>query len=66
MGANGENVHYRTTNCGLGPNNACIVYVYKYVGQKGSAAILAIKRPTDIAPEVNLRNPFHSGNKPGK
>ena len=28
----------------------------KYVGQSGSAAMLAVKRSTGVAPEVNLRN----------
>ena len=39
------------------------MYVYKYVNQKGSAAILAIKRSAGIAPEVNLRNPLHTGDE---
>ena len=33
--------------------------VYKYVDSKDSTATLAIKRSAGVAPEVNLRNPFH-------
>ena len=36
-----------------------VLYVYKYVGQKGSPAILAIKR----SPEVNLRSPLRAGDE---
>ena len=37
------------------------VYMYKYVNQKGSAVMLAIKRSTDVTPEVNLGNPLCKG-----
>ena len=37
------------------------LYVYKYVDQKGSAAMLAIKRSEGVTPKVNLRNPLHVG-----
>ena len=35
--------------------------VYKYVDEKGSAAMLAIKRSSGVVPEMNLRNPLHAG-----
>ena len=35
--------------------------VYKYVDQKGSAAMLTVKRAADMAPEVNLRNLLYMG-----
>ena len=35
--------------------------MYKYVYQKRSAAMLAIRRSADDTPEVNLRNPLHAG-----
>ena len=35
--------------------------MYKYVDQKGSVAILSVKSPAGVAPEVNLRNPLHAG-----
>ena len=34
-----------------------------YVDQKGSAALVAVKRSAGVAPEVNLRNPLHGGKK---
>ena len=37
--------------------------MYKYVDQKSSAAILAIKRSAGVTPEVNLRNPLHTNEK---
>ena len=37
------------------PTNA-YVQVCKYVDHKGSAAMLASKRPAGVAPEMNLRN----------
>ena len=37
--------------------------VYKYVDEKGSAAMLAIKRSVGVVPEVNLRNQLHAGHK---
>ena len=33
----------------------------KYMTQKGSAAMLAIKRSAGVAPEVNLRNLLRTG-----
>ena len=35
--------------------------VHKYVDENGSAAILAAKRSTGVAREVNLRIPFCTG-----
>ena len=40
-----------------------LVYMYKYVDQKGSAAMLAIKKSACATPEMNLRNPLHAYNK---
>ena len=37
--------------------------MYKYVDQKDSAAMLAIKRLVGIAPEVNVRDPLHASGK---
>ena len=37
--------------------------MYKYVDHKGLAAMLAMKRSTGVAPEVNLWNPLHAGIK---
>ena len=31
------------------------VHMYNYEGQKSSAAILSVKRPAGVTPEVNLR-----------
>ena len=39
------------------------VYTYKYVDIEGSAAMLTAKGTVGIAPEVNLRNPFHTGDE---
>ena len=39
------------------------MYLYKYLDQKGSAAILAVKRSASVAPEVNLRNSLHAGDE---
>ena len=36
-------------------------YVYKYVDQKGPAAVLFAKRSAGVTPEVNLKNPLHPG-----
>ena len=47
---------------GLSPTNARI-YMYKYVDQKGLAAMLAIKRLAGVTQEVNLRNSLHAGDK---
>ena len=41
------------------PRNACF-YADKYVDQKGSAAMLDIKRSAGVAPNMNLRNPLHA------
>ena len=37
--------------------------MYKYVAQKGSAAMLAIKESADVTPEVNLMYWLHKGNE---
>ena len=39
------------------------LYVHKYVDQKGSAAMPAVKGSAGVAPEVNLRNPLHAGDE---
>ena len=39
------------------------MYVYKYLDQKGSIAVLAIKRSVDVVPEVNLNNPLHKADE---
>ena len=36
-------------------------HVYKYVDQKGLAAMLGAKRLAGVTPEVTLRNPLHAG-----
>ena len=36
-------------------------FLKMYLGQKGSAAIVAIKRSARVGPEVNLRNLLHVG-----
>ena len=38
-----------------------ILYVYKYMDQKGFAAMWAIKRSAVVAPEMNLRIPLNEG-----
>ena len=43
------------------PNNVCMC-TNRWIGN-GSATILDGKRPAGITPEVNLRNPFHAGNR---
>ena len=40
--------------------------VSKYVDQNSSATMLATKRSAGIAPEVNLGNPLHAGDKARK
>ena len=35
--------------------------VYKYVDQKGLAAMLPVKRSVGVDPEVNLTNSLHTG-----
>ena len=42
------------------------VHVYKYVNQKVSAAMLAIKKPAGVTPEMNLRNPLRAGDGASK
>ena len=42
--------------------------MYKYVNQKGLAAMLTIKKSAGVVPQANLRNPLHVGDeahKPG-
>ena len=47
------------------PTNAwkCL---YKYVDQKGLAAILVVKRSVGVIPVVNLMNPLHAGDEAHK
>ena len=45
------------------PTNACGCMISKYLDQKGWAVLLAAKKSVGITPEVNLRNPLHTGNK---
>ena len=35
----------------------------KYVGQNGSAAMLATKKSAGVSPKMNLRNPLQAGNE---
>ena len=42
------------------------VYVYKYVDQKGLAAIMSMKRSAVVTPEVNLMDPLQSGDEARK
>ena len=35
----------------------------RYLDQKGSAAMLVIRRLAGVAPEGNLRNPLHTGDE---
>ena len=44
------------------PTNACL-YVYKYVLQNDSTAMLAVKMSAGVTPEVDLRNPLQAGDK---
>ena len=39
------------------------MFVCKYVDWNGSAIMLATKGSAGVAPEGNLRNPLHAGNK---
>ena len=48
------------------PANACAHVICKYVDQKGLAAMLITKRSAGVAPEVNLRNPLHTGDQAHK
>ena len=41
------------------PNNAWT----QYVNLKGPAAMLATKKSAGVAPEMNLRNPLHTGDE---
>ena len=45
------------------PTNACGYMIDKYVDQNGLIAMLATNRSAGVAPEVNLRNPLHTGDK---
>ena len=45
----------------LDPRSQAMLVCGKVLGQKGSAAMLAIKRSAGVAPKVNLRNPLHTG-----
>ena len=39
---------------------------FKYMGKKGSVAMLATKRSANVAQELNVRNTLHAGEKAGK
>ena len=45
--------------------NAC-GHICRYVDQKGSAAMLTSIQSAGVAPEVNLRNSLHTGDKARK
>ena len=45
------------------PTNACGYMICKYADQNGSAAMLAATRLAGVAPEVNVTNPLHVGDK---
>ena len=51
-----------TLNPGFKPT-LMLIYMYKYVDQKDSAAMLAAKRLAGVTPEVNLRNLLDKGEK---
>ena len=51
------------SNCAE-PMWQCIKKVYKHLGQRGLATLLPTRRPAGIAPEVNMRNQMHRGDKP--
>ena len=40
-----------------------LTLLFTYVGQKGTVAMLVIKRILGVAPEMTLRNPLHTANK---
>ena len=42
------------------------VPICKYVDQNGLAAMLATKRSAGVTPEINLKNPLHTGNETHK
>ena len=48
---------------GLNPHQWLWTHDHKYVDQHGLVAMLATKRSEGVAPEVNLRNPLHIGDK---
>ena len=37
--------------------------MHKYVDQKGSTAMLAVKRSAGVVPKVNQKNPLYTGNE---
>ena len=39
----------------------CWNHMWKYMDQKGPTAMLGIKRSAGVTPEMNLRNPLHTG-----
>ena len=43
-----------------------LVYLYQYMDQKCSAAMLAVKMSVVVVPEINLRNPLTIGDKAHK
>ena len=45
----------------LSSSRVRVPHLCKYVDQKGSAAMLAIKSSAGVAPELNLRNLFYAG-----
>ena len=55
--------------CNMFSNLACRRFTYLSlfcIAQKGSAAMLAIKRSAGVTPQMNLRNPYHTGDEAGK
>ena len=54
-----EDILENTTNSNSG-------HVCRYVDRKDSTAMLATKRSAGVTPEVNLRNPLHTGKKAHK
>ena len=55
--------------CNMSSNLACRRFTCLSlfcIAQKDSAAMLAIKRSAGVTPQVNLRNPYHTGDEAGK
>ena len=50
----------------LDPRSQPMFACGKVLDQKGSAAMMAITRSAGVAPEVNLRNPLHTGEEAHK
>ena len=56
----------RTLCCPFNPGFESHQYLYKYMNQKGSAAMLTVKRLAGVAPVVTLGDSLHTGEEAGK